>query len=49
VSLWLCAGAQGELLLELHVPAPEITGLAIKGRTLYVTEGSTNSLYAIEL
>jgi len=41
--------AQGELIDTLYVPAPELTGLALKGRTLYVTEGSTNSLFAIEL
>mmetsp|Transcript_12825 Transcript_12825/g.30164 ORF Transcript_12825/g.30164 Transcript_12825/m.30164 type:complete len:283 (+) Transcript_12825:2-850(+) len=40
---------RGELLEELFVPAPEISGLALKGRTLYVTESSTNSLFAIEL
>lgn len=40
---------RGELLGEYRVPAPEVTGLALKGRTLYVTEGSTSSLYAIEL
>lgn len=40
---------QGDLLEELFVPAPEVTGLALKGRTLYVTESSTNSLFAIEL
>ncbi|KAG8460177.1 hypothetical protein KFE25_004425 [Diacronema lutheri] len=39
----------GELIDTLYVPAPELTGLALKGRTLYVTEGSTNSLFAIEL
>jgi hypothetical protein len=43
------SGAQGELLEEYFIPAPEVTGLALKGRTLYVTEASTNTLYAIEL
>lgn len=40
---------RGELLEELWVPAPEISGLALKGATLYVTEQSTNSLFAIDL
>ncbi|KAJ1620211.1 hypothetical protein T492DRAFT_1079439 [Pavlovales sp. CCMP2436] len=48
-TLNITGGRNGELLEELFVPAPEISGLALKGRTLYVTESSTNSLFAIEL
>lgn len=37
----------GKLVATYHVPDPEVTGLAVKGSTLYVTAGQC--LYAIDM
>ena len=38
---------EGKLLSELAVPAPEVTGAAISGGTMFVTEASTGSVYKL--
>jgi aspartate beta-hydroxylase len=38
---------EGKLLSELAVPAPEVTGVAISGGTMFVTEASTGSVYKL--
>ena len=41
------AAPEGKLLSELAVPAPEVTGVAISGATMFVTEASTGSVYKL--
>uniref|UniRef100_A0A7S2SI56 SMP-30/Gluconolactonase/LRE-like region domain-containing protein n=1 Tax=Rhizochromulina marina TaxID=1034831 RepID=A0A7S2SI56_9STRA len=42
----LCLGVDGSIQAEVHVPGPEVTGVAVSpnGRELYITEASTGAL-----
>jgi sugar lactone lactonase YvrE len=41
--------ADGSRGADITVPGPEVTGVAVSGRTLYVAESSTKSLYTMKL
>jgi hypothetical protein len=40
---------QGKVLLDITVPGPEVSGVALRLGNLYITEKSTGSIYRITL
>jgi len=45
----LVISPEGKTLREMVTPAPEVTGIAINGSMLYITEASTNTVYEMAL